>query len=107
MLGKKLGVDWNNKKFLVVVDYYSKYIEIAEMSKTVGVLVTGKLKGIFARHGIPSEITSDNGPVFKSNEFANFGKEYGFRHMTSPPYYLDVVTSALLYLRVELWHDST
>ena len=28
---------------------------------------------------------SDNGPLFNSNEFANFGKEYGFRHVTSSP----------------------
>ena len=87
---EKVGVDlfdWNNKNFLVVVDYYSKYIEIAEMSKTIGVLVIGKLKGIFARHGIPSEIFSDNGLPFNSNELANFGKEYGFRHVTSSPSY--------------------
>ena len=85
---EKVGVDllnWNNKKFLVVVDYYSIYIEIAEMSKTVGLFFIGKLKGIFARHRIP--FFSDNGPLFNSNEFANFGKEYGLRHVTSSPYY--------------------
>ena len=89
---EKVGVDlfnWKNKKFLMVVDYYSKYIEIAEMSKTVGVLVIAKLKGIFARHGIPSELTSDNGLLFNSNEFANFGKESVFRFRVWLPYYPD------------------
>ena len=81
---QKIGVDlfnWNNKKFFVVVDYYSKYNKIAEMSKTIGVLVIGKLKRIFARHGIPSEIFTGNGPPFNSYEFTNFRKEYGLRHI--------------------------
>ena len=87
---EKVGIDLfdlNNKKFLVVVDYYSKYIEIAEMNRTISAIVIGKLKGIFARHGIPSEIASDNGPPFNSSEFANFGREYGFKHITSSPYF--------------------
>ena len=57
------------------------------MSKTIGALVIGKPKGIFARHSIPSKIISENGPPFNSNEFANFGKQYGFKHVTSSPYY--------------------
>ncbi|UYV69283.1 K02A2.6-like [Cordylochernes scorpioides] len=41
-------------------------------------------KSIFARHGIPEEVRSDNGPQF-GLEFKKFAKEYGFHHITSSP----------------------
>ena len=45
------------------------------------------LKSIFARHGIPEIIRSDNGPQYSSREFAEFATSYGFRHTTSSPRY--------------------
>ncbi|UYV83552.1 K02A2.6-like [Cordylochernes scorpioides] len=45
-------------------------------------------KSIFARHGIPELVRTDNGPQFKNYLFQNFGKRYGFRHITSSPKYL-------------------
>ncbi|UYV61774.1 hypothetical protein LAZ67_1006453 [Cordylochernes scorpioides] len=41
-------------------------------------------QSIFARHGIPEEVRSDNGPQF-GLEFKRFEKEYGFHHITSSP----------------------
>ena len=43
------------------------------------------LKAIFARHGIPEEVRSDNGPQYTSPEFTHFAKEWGFKHTTSSP----------------------
>ena len=43
------------------------------------------LKAIFARHGIPEEVRSDNGPQYASAEFTHFAKEWGFKHTTSSP----------------------
>ncbi|KAK2881784.1 hypothetical protein Q8A73_022294 [Channa argus] len=40
-----------------------------------------------SRHGVPCEPFSDNGPQFSSCEFADFAKEWGFRHFTSSPNY--------------------
>ena len=45
------------------------------------------MKSIFARHGIPQELISDNGPQYSSREFTDFAKEYGFVHTTSSPQY--------------------
>ncbi|XP_037279907.2 uncharacterized protein LOC119172865 [Rhipicephalus microplus] len=45
------------------------------------------LKSIFARHGIPREVRSDNGPLFSSREFAALAASYGFDHVTSSPHY--------------------
>ena len=45
------------------------------------------LKEIFAVHGIPDVIMSDNGPQFSSASFLQFAKTYGFIHTTSSPRY--------------------
>ena len=44
-------------------------------------------RDIFARHGIPEEFLSDNGPQFASNKFASFAREIQMRHVTSSPPY--------------------
>ena len=51
---------------LVVTDCYSRFPEI-EILPTISVKkVIPKLDNIFARHGIPSQVTSDNGPPFQT-----------------------------------------
>ena len=45
------------------------------------------LKAIFARHGIPETVISDNGPQYSSAEFAKFAEDWGFTHITSSPKY--------------------
>ena len=46
------------------------------------------MKTLFARHGVPEVVKSDNGPQYSSGEFAEFAKTcMGFRHVTSSPLY--------------------
>lgn len=86
----KVGIDLfdvDNKKYLIVVDYYSKYVELALLNSGSNALtVITHLKSIFARHGIPEFIVSDNGPPFSSNEFKSFINEWNINHNTSSPY---------------------
>ncbi|XP_033725166.1 uncharacterized protein LOC117315132 [Pecten maximus] len=42
---------------------------------------------MFARHGIPETVISDNGPQYASSTFQEFTRDYGFTHSTSSPYY--------------------
>ena len=49
--------------------------------------VIRRTKSIFARHGIPEVIFSDNGPQFAADVFTNFARHYQFKHITSSPYY--------------------
>lgn len=49
--------------------------------------VVGALKGIFARHGIPEMMISDNGPQYIGQGFKDFTRAYGFKHVTSSPRY--------------------
>ena len=86
---QKLGSDifeHKGKPYLVVVDYYSKFIETSLMrDKTAGTIVT-HMKPIFARHGIPEELVSDNMP-YNSKEFKHFASDWGFKLTTASPTY--------------------
>ena len=54
-----------------VIDYASGYPEVLSDDITSGKLITW-LTEVFARHGNPATIVSDNGHQFISNEFTNF-----------------------------------
>ena len=69
------------------LDYYSRFIEIAELDGTTAEAVIQHCKDIFSRHGIPEEVVTNNGLQLDSNAFRKFSKEYQFRHVTSSPYY--------------------
>ena len=75
------------RRFLIVVDYYSRYIDIAHLSSMTSSQVIGKLKNIFARWGIPEEVVTDNGTQFSSDEFRVFATNYEFTHMSSSPHF--------------------
>jgi transposase InsO family protein len=77
----------DKKPYLLVVDYYSRYPEIALMSGETSKELIKHLKSIFARHGIPEMVISDNGPAYASDEFRAFAKSYQFQHVTSSPRY--------------------
>ena len=70
---------------MIVVDYYSRWIEILHVTNITSAAGIAKLKDIFARYGIPAELVSDNGPHFASAEFRSFAKEYGFKSITVSP----------------------
>ena len=71
----------------IVVDCYSRYIELAHLSRPTTAEVVTHLKSIFARHRIPETLITDNGPLYSSKEFGEFAKDYGFRHIMSSPYH--------------------
>ena len=45
------------------------------------------LRNLFATHGIPELLFSDNGTSFTSEEFKEFVQKNGIRHRTSSPYH--------------------
>lgn len=83
-----LGVDFfhfKNAEWLLLIDYFSKYVEVAKLNNITSTSVIAKLKSIFARHGIPATVFSDGGPPFNGNDIRNFSKEWGFEFKTSSP----------------------
>ena len=78
---------FKSHQYLIVVDYYSRFIEIAKLTSTTSQAIISHLKSIFSRYGIPERLISDNGPQYSSAEFADFASQYGFDHITSSPHY--------------------
>ena len=80
--------DYGGRKYILVVDYYSRDVEICVVSKNVDASETIlRMKKIFSRHGIPDILVSDNGPQYSADEFSRFAKDWGFEHFTSSPEY--------------------
>jgi hypothetical protein len=80
----------NGKWFMVLMDYYSRYPEVTELTRLTAAAVINRCQSFFARHGVPEEVRSDCGSQFKElekSEFHKFAKEYGFIHRTSSPRY--------------------
>jgi hypothetical protein len=78
---------YKNKNYLLVVDYFSNYIEVVSLPDTRCQTVINYLKSIFSRHGIPKMLFSDNGPQYSAFEFKEFKDKWGIEHITSSPYY--------------------
>ena len=88
---QKLATDlfyWKGSAHLLIIDYYSRYIETTKLSSESSSEVIRHTKSIFSRHGIPKHMFSDNGPQYSSLEYKKFAEEYGFLHTTSSPRFL-------------------
>ncbi len=85
-VGADIGTN-GGKEYLIVCDYYSGYPEVVTLATTTSKAVINAIKSMFARHGVPDVVISDNGPQFGSKEFADFAKDWGFEHQTSSPHY--------------------
>ena len=76
---------WDKSEYVIIVDYHSRFFEVAKLPDTKRITVITHLKSAFARHGIPSEVISDNGPQYSSKEFESFAKSWEFKHTTTSP----------------------
>ena len=73
--------------FLLVIDAYSKWLEVKPISPVNSATTIEHLRSIFATHGLPKVFVTDNGPQFTSNEFDQFMSSNGIRHIKSAPYH--------------------
>ena len=80
---QKIGTDLFKKQstYLLIVDYYSCFLEIFKLNCTTADEVIVHIKSNFAGHGIPEIIVSDNGSQYSSEAFANFTHENQFEHV--------------------------
>lgn len=94
---EKVGIDitrrfdhatWDCCFAIALVDYYSKWPEVAFAPNDTAEVVIRFLTTVFSREGNPSYFVSDIGYQFISHAFANFLRERGIRHLRSSVYYL-------------------
>lgn len=86
-----LAIDFFSAKefatFLVVVDYYSRFIKVIEMKATNAEKTIEALETIFTEHTYPETIRSDNGPPFASEEFKAYCNKKNIRLVHTIPYW--------------------
>ena len=70
---------------LVVIDRYSRYPEVEIVRSTKAASVIPKLDKMFATHGIPETMTSDNGPPFNGDDYQRYLTALGINKNPSTP----------------------
>ena len=74
------------KVFLVIIDTHSKWMEVHKTVSSSSTAI-GFLRTTFATLCLPEVIVSDNVANFTSEEFSEFLKRNGVRHVRTPPYH--------------------
>ncbi|XP_015780595.1 PREDICTED: uncharacterized protein K02A2.6-like [Acropora digitifera] len=86
---KRLHLDFAgpylSKMFLVIVDGYSKFVEVVPMGQATTTNTIAALRRVFSYFGLPEHLVTDNGSQFTSAEFQNFLKENDIEHALTAP----------------------
>ena len=75
---KTVGADvfaFQGRDYLILVDYYSGFIEVEPMFETTSKAIISKFRQQFARQGIPFTLLTHNSPPFMSKETCQFSNE--------------------------------
>ena len=73
--------------FLIIVDAQSKWIETFLVPSTSTEATIEVLRTVFATHGVPEHLVSDNGSGFTSQLFTEYLTSYGIKHSRTSPYH--------------------
>jgi hypothetical protein len=88
---KHLHIDYadpfHGNMFLLIIDAHSKWLEVCMVNSATARVTVERLRAVFATHGLPEVIVSDNGAPFISEAFEVFVWRNGIKHMKSPPYH--------------------
>ncbi|XP_028416744.1 uncharacterized protein K02A2.6-like [Dendronephthya gigantea] len=87
---EKLGADifeFNKAKYLMVVDYYSRFMVIRLLSDMSASTISSHFTSILAEYGLPSMIMVDFGSQFVSKKFREKCKRSNITLTFSSPYH--------------------
>ena len=77
---------WKASTCLLIVDYYSRYIEISKLNGQSSEIISHKIN--LCQAWVLQEVVSDNRLPYSFCEYKQFAAKYGFTHTTSSPRYL-------------------
>ena len=69
--------------YCVFICAHSDCIDICELKDLTAQTLVNKTKQLFATHGIPVTLISDNGPNYAVRDFADFARSWDFLRITS------------------------
>uniref|UniRef100_A0A336MPS3 RNA-directed DNA polymerase n=1 Tax=Culicoides sonorensis TaxID=179676 RepID=A0A336MPS3_CULSO len=78
---------FQDKIFLIIVDDFSKFIDVKENVSVSTKCVVKSLKEFFSYFGFPKILVSDNGSCFNSEDFNYFCYINNITHLNSPQYH--------------------
>ena len=70
---------------LVLVDYFSRWVEVDVIKSTTSEMIIKCLGKQFSRYGVPSTLRTDNGPNLVSAEMEEYLNEMGIEHRLTTP----------------------
>ncbi|GBP19530.1 Uncharacterized protein K02A2.6 [Eumeta japonica] len=76
-----------NNYFLIVVDAYTKWLEVVPTASITAAATVNILKKIYTTFGLPITQVSDNGRQFRSQEMLQFLKENGIQAKFTAPFH--------------------
>uniref|UniRef100_A0A6B0V699 Putative tick transposon n=1 Tax=Ixodes ricinus TaxID=34613 RepID=A0A6B0V699_IXORI len=82
-----LGVHFMGVYFLVLVDAYSKWVEVVRVPSPSAEATVAYLRSISAIHGLPDGAVSDNNPAFTGFLYKTFLARNAVRQILVPPYH--------------------
>ena len=91
--------EFEGQYLLVIVDAFSKWLEVVPTSRMTATSTINVLRELFARFGLPKLVVSDNGTQFASEEFAEYLGKNGIRHAFSAPFHANSNGQAERYVR--------
>lgn len=77
---------FRGKLYLIVVDSFSKWLDVTVVPSTAAKVTVRVLRRLFAEFGLPDTVVSDNGTGFSAGEFKNFCHRNGVQHYQVAPY---------------------
>lgn len=76
-----------NQYALVLVDAFSKWVEIMPLPKATSDASVRKLEELWCRYGPPNILVSDNAKCFVSKTFKSHCLRFGIKRVTTTPYH--------------------
>jgi len=74
-------------EYLIVLDAYSRYPFVFQLTHSTSAHLIQFFELLFASHGYPLTIVSDNGPQYNSREFNDYLQARGINHVLTATYH--------------------